>query len=357
MHSPTVRTHAAHGHPPTRLWLAALTLAAPIAACGDDGGDDGADTSGAADVAADSGAGGGADAAADASDAAGDVGDDASADAGADTDTAPGWPAEPDRTPLAGGGRPSDVLVPADYTTDREWPLVVLLHGFGASGLLQRAYLQLPAQVDAQGFILLSPDGTTTPRGQQFWNAWDACCDFGGTEVDDVGYLLGLVDEAEARYRIDAKRVYFIGHSNGGFMSFRMACEAPDRVAAIMSLAGSMPSEPDRCVPGAPVSVLSVHGTDDDTVPYDSSDMGPGAVASLAPWTGLASCDETPVVEAGPDYTIGDDGTTVSRWGGCDPGLDVELWTLDGTGHLPPFNADFAPAMIAWLLSHQLATP
>src|SRR4051812_3323016 len=105
-------------------------------------------------------------------------------------DTAPVY--APDPPTELGGDRPAAVLLPADYTIDRAWPLVILLHGYGATADLQDIVFGLGVRVDDLGFILVKPEGTTDASGAQFWNATDECCDFGGTGVDDVGYLSGL---------------------------------------------------------------------------------------------------------------------------------------------------------------------
>lgn len=273
-------------------------------------------------------------------------------DAGADTgpDSGVPWPSPPDTSPL-GDARPADVLVPRAYTVDREWPLVVLLHGYGASGLLQRAYLGLPALVDSLGFVLLTPNGTIDSRGKNFWNAWTVCCDFGRTGVDDVAYLSGLLDEAATRFRIDPTRVYFIGHSNGGYMSYRMACELGPRVAGIMSLAGAMPADLESCADNGPVAVLQIHGTEDDSVPYESQPPGRvGAIDSAAFWAERGGCDSEPTVGERLDIVVGAEAeTAVTEWQGCE--RDVAVWTLEGVGHLPAVNANFSRALLEWLFA------
>jgi polyhydroxybutyrate depolymerase len=130
---------------------------------------------------------------------------------------------------VIGGERPVTVVVPSSYDGSPT-PLVVLLHGYGASAVLQDIYFGLSALAESRGFVLALPDGTLDTSGRRFWNAGDACCDFGEAEVDDVGYLTSVLDELEASYAIDPKRVFFVGHSNGGFMSYRMACDLAGRV-------------------------------------------------------------------------------------------------------------------------------
>ncbi len=151
-------------------------------------------------------------------------------------------------------------------------PLVVLLHGLGSSGATMEEYFQLQPLAESKGFLLALPDGTKHADGARFWNATDACCGFGST-VDDVAYLGSVIDEVEGARNVDRSRVYVMGHSNGGFMSYRMACDVADRVAAIASVAGATWADPSKCTPSEPVSVLQVHGTADEGIRYDGGQM------------------------------------------------------------------------------------
>jgi polyhydroxybutyrate depolymerase len=207
--------------------------------------------------------------------------------------------------------------------------------------------------------LYLTPDGTLNADKRRFWNATDACCDFGGTGVDDVGYLRGLIDEAKARFSVDPRRVYFVGHSNGGFMSFRMACDQAGVVAGIASLAGSTWLDPAKCNPSEPVSVLHIHGTEDDTVLYDGEPGPPGhpsARATVAEWAKRGGCDAAPDTAA-PNLDLSADvegaETEIERYSkGCDPGGGAELWTMKGEGHLPGTNDTFSPAIVDFLFAH-----
>src|SRR5437016_4268465 len=118
--------------------------------------------------------------------------------------------------------RPYDSNIPAAYH-GQPTPLLILLHGFGQNGFVQNAYFGLNQLSEDKGFLLAFPDGTRSSQGQRFWNATDACCDLDGSGVDDVAYLNAVIDDMERLYNVDKKRVYLTGHSNGGFMSHRMA--------------------------------------------------------------------------------------------------------------------------------------
>ena len=125
-----------------------------------------------------------------------------------------------------GQDRPADVLIPFDYTTSTRYPLIISLHGFGATGFLEAAYMGFIERIDKQQYVLVTPDGTENLEGQRFWNATPACCAPSDNLVDDVAYIRSLIVEAAATYSIDVSRISLFGHSNGGFMALRMACEA-----------------------------------------------------------------------------------------------------------------------------------
>tara|TARA_B100000029_G_scaffold43608_1_gene40392 strand:- start:172 stop:1062 length:891 start_codon:yes stop_codon:yes gene_type:complete len=116
--------------------------------------------------------------------------------------------------------------------------------------------------------MLVLPDGMKNPDGNQYWNATDACCDFYQSGVDDVAYLSGVIEEAIEAFNIDTKRVFLVGHSNGGYMAHRLACERSDLIAGIVSLAGSTWYDEAKCGNPDPVAVLQVHGTWDTTIRY-----------------------------------------------------------------------------------------
>ena len=261
--------------------------------------------------------------------------------------------------PLVIGGdeRPAEVDIPTDYDPAVPHPLVMVLHGFGATGFVETAYLQLFDFVDEKQFVLIYPDGTLNDEGERFWNATAACC-APDDSVDDVRYLSGLIEEAQQTYNIDPKRVYLVGHSNGGFMSFRMACEASEIITAIVSLAGSTFDDPADCAPATiPVSVLAVHGTADDTVPYDGRpDLYPGAVETTERFATAGGCDVgSPTDEGSVDLVPGLDGAETDKVAyatGCEEGTDAALWTINDGSHIPVFSAEFADMTTDWLFGH-----
>jgi polyhydroxybutyrate depolymerase len=268
-----------------------------------------------------------------------------------------GSESKPMSTTTFGGGRPVELRTPSDLTAGKQYPLVVVLHGFTATGLLQAAYFQAADLTDADAALWIAPDGTTNNAGQQFWNADSACCDFNHQNPDDVGYLGSLVDDIIEEWPIDENQIFFVGHSNGGYMSYRMACERADRIAAVISLAGNASSAPSACTPSQPVSVLHMHGTADGTVPYSggSGVGGVGAVSSVEQWAGHNDCQttRTATVTLDLDTAIGGAETHGETLGGCPSGVGIDLWTLEGSGHIPSFNNSIAMTLFDWFAAHK----
>lgn len=259
-----------------------------------------------------------------------------------------------------GGDRPVNIQIPRTYDPAEAYPLLVILHGYSANGLIQQAYLGFTGAADPRNTLIIAPDGTTDSSGNQFWNADDACCDIDHSGVDDVGYLSGLIEDIRAAYNVDPQRIYVIGHSNGGFMAYRMACERPDLVASAMVLAGAAAFvDPTTCVPSSPVSILHIHGDADAEVNYEG-DSGldapyPGAVASVQRWAGYDGCADTFTAGAPLDLDSKLDGdeTTTQSADGCPAGVAVELWTIHGGPHIPAFRQDQISDLVwTWLEDH-----
>jgi polyhydroxybutyrate depolymerase len=246
-----------------------------------------------------------------------------------------------------GGDRPATLEVPANFDAGKSYPLVMVLHGYGATGFLQEAYFDVKPLVTAGTAFVIAPDGNVDSTGAEFWNADPECCDFDHTNPDDSGYLGGLIDAIEAAYPID--RVYVVGHSNGGYMAYRMACDHADAIGNILVLAGDAASDPTTCNPTQSVSVLHVAGDADTEVPYAMT-----AMRSVTQWASHDMCAGT--FTAGPsfdfiDATAGDETTSMIA-DGCPTGIDIELWTIAGAPHVPNFNANFEPAFYQWFVDH-----
>ena len=260
-----------------------------------------------------------------------------------------------------GGAREVNLEVPVGYDGTKALPLVLVLHGYSAIGWVQMKFMGYHTLVEKEQVLMAAPDGLLDNKKKNFWNATDACCDFDGKAPDDSGYLSKLIDEIKAEYNVDPKRVYLIGHSNGGYMSYRMACDHADQIAAIISLAGSTWGDTTRCKPSGKVSVLQIHGDKDASVKYEGGTLFggkityPGAVKTAAIWAGYNGCATK--TEAGTkaldlDSSVAGSETNVIKHTGCPSGVGVELWTIKGGGHLPIPTATFTSETWAFFKAH-----
>ncbi|MEO0420868.1 MAG: PHB depolymerase family esterase [Pseudomonadota bacterium] len=261
------------------------------------------------------------------------------------------------------GRGPEAVHLPPQIESEEPLPLVMMLHGYGSSALLTDIYLGFTAEADRRGFILIKPNGRVDVFGNRFWNATPACCQYFG-ESNDSAYLRRVIDTLAQRFAIDEGRIYVTGHSNGGFMSHRMACDHADRIAAIAGIAGATWADPGaNCTPSEPVAALQIHGTADFTILYNGGCLAglgcyPSARFSAYSWAVLNGCDLVPdTAEEQRDFTTGGAGeeTTLQAYPNCDAGGAAALWTLTAGGHVPAFTSEFLPAMVDFLYSHEKA--
>jgi len=251
------------------------------------------------------------------------------------------------------------LIVPDNYASSAPTPLIVLLHGYGSNGVQQNDYMRIGELVNRYGFILATPDGTqeTQGRNARFWNASDACCNFYANELDDSAYVLGIINTVKAQYNVDERRIYLIGHSNGGFMSYKAAHEHSGVIAGIASLAGAEATVV-RSAPANPVHILQIHGTADGTIAYEGGDIQgnhyPSARESVSRWAEYNGCSAEGVVTATLDLDVSLDGleTTVTRYSdGCRHGGSVELWTIADGAHIPQISPVFPEKVVEWLLA------
>lgn len=254
--------------------------------------------------------------------------------------------------------RPYKLKVPRGWDGQRALPLVVLLHSYGTPPEILDGALGLSSLGDEREFLFAMPRGRKDAIGALFWNATDACCNFGGKSVDDVAYLTSLVKDVQSRYPVDARRIFLVGHSNGAFMANRLACDV-DWVAGIVSVAGVNWKDTSRCVGGSAPAILQVHGTRDGTIKYAGGTLFgtpyPGARESAAGWAQRYQCAAAAQSAGEPldlDFQQAGAETQRERFDGCQGGAAVELWTMQNVQHVPFPNAQAAAALYDFLWSH-----
>ena len=147
-------------------------------------------------------------------------------------------------------------------------PVVVALHGVTSNARAMLAVTEMQRYADRDGFLGVIPNGS---GGLSGWNAgW---IDLSGGKADDVGFIRTILDRTEKEFSVDKKRVYVLGHSNGAFLTNKVAAELGYRVAAFASVAGSIGLKTGERIPNpkAPTSALFIHGLADSVVSYDGT--------------------------------------------------------------------------------------
>jgi polyhydroxybutyrate depolymerase len=267
--------------------------------------------------------------------------------------------------------RPTEVYVPSGYDGQTPLPLILMLHGMANTNdfpdiiAALRGGFPLEPLAGSRGFLLCYPSGTVDAAGRWFWNGTDVLS-FSGPDVDDSGYLRGVIEEIQRRFAVDPKRIYVTGYSSGGNMSHRLALEHADLIAGIASMAGLTYYDPNARRPTQPVHVLQIQGTADNYLGGTFDVFGlpvvgeaPGSVRTVQIWAGFHGC-QNPVVDAAPSLDLttqvaGID-TTVLRYTQCPPGGSVELWTVNGGNHYL-FWENLAPHFLEYLVDWLLAHP
>ena len=184
-------------------------------------------------------------------------------------------------------------------------PVVINLHGGGGNAENQQRYSGMDRVADREHFLVVYPDGTGRLKRMLTWNAGTCCGASVMQQVDDVGFIRAVIDDVAKRIPIDRKRVFATGMSNGAMMSYRLAAEAPDLVAAIAPVAGSMVLA--RFHPTKPVPIMHIHSVDDPRALYNGG-LGPPfpmtnnriehppVEQQLAKWIAYDGCRATPTV-------------------------------------------------------------
>jgi polyhydroxybutyrate depolymerase len=244
------------------------------------------------------------------------------------------------------------LYIPAIYDPAAAVPLLFNLHGYGSNNLEQEVYGDFRPIADTAGFIIVHPNGAVDFTGNRSWNT------FGFTSVDDVGFLSALIDTISSSYNIDPERIYSTGMSNGGFMSYDLACFLSDRIAAVASVTGSMIlSRFDICDPQHPMPVMQIHGTADATVPYNGNLLFAHIDTLVNYWVNFNNCNPIPEIIEVPDIDP-DDGCTAEQhiFNDGENGSSVELFKVLGGGHSWPgapvnlnvTNMDFSASEEIW---------
>lgn len=250
------------------------------------------------------------------------------------------------------------IHVPPNLDNSSDAPLVFVLHGGGGNGegmeeqLTEFGFNEFS---DNYGFIVVYPDGI-----ERHWNDGRKNVTYSAHQqnINDVGFISALIDIISLEYSIDSNRIYSTGISNGAMMSFRLACELSEKIAAIAPVAGAMPLDLQYiCQPSKPVSALIISGTEDPLVPWEGGEITYnnrklGKVLSVPDtvsyWVGVNNCTKNPDISWLPDSDP-NDGTTVKVeiYNHSTKNISIILYQIEGGGHTwPGGNQYFAVSRI-----------
>ena len=244
--------------------------------------------------------------------------------------------AQYDSIPFGGYERTYLVHLPTSYAGTTDLPLVVAMHGGAGNAYNMESISELSIKADAENFIVVYPEGVK--GGFLNISSWNAgwCCGFASSSnVDDTGFIDSLLNTLIEQYSIDTNRIYATGMSNGGFMSYRLACELSNRIAAVAPVECSMTMM--NCNPSHPVPIIHFHSYLDTNIPYDggigsgpSNHYNPPIDSVMNVWATTNSCDTL------NDTIINNVQYTLTKWTGCDCGYEIHYYITQDGGHSWP---------------------
>ena len=228
------------------------------------------------------------------------------------------------------------IYIPEVYDGTTKVPLVLNFHGYGSTNWQQEIYSNFNAIADTANFIVVYPQGMPV-NGSLGWN------NFGPISYSaaDINFIDNLIDSLTVHYQINENRIYSTGMSNGGFMSYDLACFLSNRIAAIASVTGSMVDlHKSQCNPVRAIPIMQFHGTADPVVTYS----GNGGLINTIPmdslvahWVMINNITTTPVITDVPDVNTADNSTVKHfLYYDASTGNTVEFYKIINGGHTWP---------------------
>jgi len=223
------------------------------------------------------------------------------------------------------------IYTPQSYDGISKLPLLLNFHGFGGQAGDHLLYTNMRSIADSENFILVYPQGTDLD-GSSHWNAALPGGD-NKSDVDDLGFIEALINKLNNDNLIDLKKVYSVGYSNGGMMSYALACYKSNLIAAIGSVSGYM-LQNDECTPSRPIPLIKLHGTTDY---YDGGGVYNSVDSVLNFWVNFNNTDLDPII-----HNIDDNGTSIIsyKYKNGDNNVSVEHYKIIDGQHVW-FSNDF----------------
>ena len=233
---------------------------------------------------------------------------------------------------------------PTSSTPEDNLPVLFALHGYGSTAEIHKSYTQYEPLAEKNRFIVVYPQGykleTQLINGSSHWNsgAWTI-----GSNIDDVSFISTLIEIVASKINIDRNRVYSSGMSNGGFMSYHLACNLSSKIAAVASVTGSMSVQTyESCNPAHPIPVLQIHGTTDATVPFQgNSALGMTSINDVLDYWSLYNACDTDPTSIVMDYFDIEISVQYDAYLNCLNNVQVELYKIEGMGHTWPYKGRY----------------
>ena len=234
------------------------------------------------------------------------------------------------------------IYTPTTITDNDEAPVLFALHGYGSSAETHKAYTMHEPFANTNKAIVVYAQGykleTALTSSSSHWNvgAWTI-----GSTVDDIDFINTIIDLIDDKAAINKNRIYSSGMSNGGFMSYNLACNLSSRIAAIISVTGSFSTEMlADCNPEHPTPVMQIHGTLDPTVPFNgNSALGMVPIeTTLEFWADYNLCNPVPEISVIDFFDLG---MSVDHkvYKECQNNVRVELFKSSGMAHTWPIES------------------
>jgi polyhydroxybutyrate depolymerase len=244
------------------------------------------------------------------------------------------------------------IHIPPGYDRRKPLPLVIVIHGaFDTAKGIEEAS-GFSALADRKGFLVMYPNGIGIMGLLQHWNAGHCCGKAAEDKIDDVGYLNACIDSASKRLSIDSDRIFMVGFSNGGMLTYRFCAESGNRLAGAAVLAGAIGSRlgddpPMWTVPGttSPMPMLIMHGLEDKHVPFKGGSLKPADPPryydsvddAVAYWHRQNGCrsdkDKFKIINAW---------VRLQQWEDCSSRRPVRLYTIGNWAHVWPGGSEIA---------------
>lgn len=254
-----------------------------------------------------------------------------------------------------GFDRESHVHIPSGYKTGTKPPLVLLLHGAGGNGANTLDRTGWATKADEEGFVVVAPDGLPARPGRTanfatnpaLWNSGQLNPGSPRSAIDDVAFIGQLLDELKEKVPYDEQRVFVVGHSNGGGMTFRLASQLSERFAAIGTVAGLMAMKDPQ--PTKPLPTLYILGTKDPLMPIEGGEVklpwgtrqNRPVAESLGVWANAIGCESEPKV------VLENDDVQKVEYPSKTSGPTLTVLYLRGHGHQWPGGKSILPKRIS----------